>query len=179
MVDRLTKYAHFVGLSHPYSAYDIAKLFIDHIYKLHGMPEDIVSDSDLIFTSKVWQEIFSMLGVTLNTSTSYHPQTDGNTEVINRCLETYLRCFCSDSQTDWFIYLAAAEWWYNTTFHTSIQVTPYEELYGRPPPIHLPYVAGDSSLKEVDRSLLTREFKSQLLRYHIARAHHRMVEHAN
>lgn len=53
MVDRLTKYAHFVGLSHPYSAHDIAKLFMDRIYKLHGMPEDIMSGRDPIFTSKV------------------------------------------------------------------------------------------------------------------------------
>ncbi|XP_060178356.1 uncharacterized protein LOC132608338 [Lycium barbarum] len=179
VVDRLTKYAHFVGLSHPYSASEIAKLFMENIYKLHGMPEDIISDRDPVFTSKLWQELFSILGVTLNTSTAYHPQTDGQTEVINRCLETYLRCFCSESQKDWYSYLATAEWWYNTTFHNSIQTTPYEALYGQPPPMHLPYIAGESGMKEVDRSLLTREFKNQLLQFHLKRAQQRMMDQAN
>lgn len=98
---------------------------------------------------------------------------------MNRCLETYLRCFCSDSQADWSQFLAAAEWWYNTTFHTSIQSTPYEALYGQPPPLHLPYMAGDSQVEEVDRSPLTREFKTQLLKYHLKRAQQMMEEQAN
>lgn len=93
VVDKLTKYSHFMSLSHPYTGTDIAKVFMDQVYKLHGLPEDIISDRNLIFTSKVWQELFSMLGVTLNTSTAYHLQIDGQTEVVNRCLETYLRCF--------------------------------------------------------------------------------------
>lgn len=130
VVDRLTKYAHFIGLSHPYSANELSKVFMEQIYKLHGLPEDIISDRDPIFTSKLWQELFGILGVSLNTSTAYHPHTDGQTEVVNRCVETYLRCFCSDSQKDWMHYLEAAEWWYNTTFHLSIQCTPYEALYG-------------------------------------------------
>lgn len=179
MVDRLTKYAHFIGVAHPYSANDIAMLFMEHVFKLHGMPEDIVSDRDLIFTSKLWRELFSMSGVALSTSTAYHPQSDGQTEVVNRCLETYLRCFCSDSQKDWYSYLAAAEWWYNTTFHSSIQTTPYEALYGQPSLLHLPYMEGDSAIEEVDKSLLTREFKYQLLQYHLQRAQQRMNGQAN
>lgn len=79
VVDRLTKYAHFTGLSYLYSDNDVAKRFMKNIYKLDGVPEDIISDRDPIFTSKVWHELFSMMGVTLNTSTTYHPQTDGQT----------------------------------------------------------------------------------------------------
>lgn len=90
VVYRLTKYAQFIGVSHPHSVGDIAKLFMEHVFKLHGMPEDIVSNRDPIFTSKLWQELFSMHGVTLSTSTAYHPQSDGKTEAVNRCLETYL-----------------------------------------------------------------------------------------
>ncbi|KAH0691472.1 hypothetical protein KY289_018830 [Solanum tuberosum] len=70
VVDRLTKYVHFVALSHPYTALDIANLFMEHVFKLHGLPEDIVSDKDPIFTSKVWRELFAMQGVTLKTSTT-------------------------------------------------------------------------------------------------------------
>lgn len=105
IVDRLTKCAHFIALSHPYSALDIARLFMEHIFKLHGMPADVVSDKDPMFTSKLWQELFAIQGVTLNTSTTYHPQYDGQTEVINKCLETYLRCYCFDSPKDWVQYL--------------------------------------------------------------------------
>lgn len=101
------------------------------------------------------------------------------TEVINRFLETYLRCFCYDLQSDWCSYLSYAEWWYNTIFHSSIQTTPYEALYGQPPPLHLPYVAGDSVIEEVDMSLLTREFKLQLLKHHLQRAQQRMTLQAN
>lgn len=73
VVDRLAKYAPFVALSHPYTASELAKLFMEYIYKLHGMPSDIVSDRDPIFTSKLRQELFSVQGVTLSTSTAYHP----------------------------------------------------------------------------------------------------------
>lgn len=179
IVDRLTKYTHCIGIAHPYSATDIAKLFMEHVYKLHDILEEIVSNKDPIFTSKMWQELFSMLGVALNTSIAYHPQSDGQTKVVNRCLETHLRCFFSDSQADWFSYLATADWWHNTIFHTSIQTTPYEALYGQPPPLHLPYATGDSGVEEVDRSLLTREFKFQLLQYHLQRALRRMITQAN
>lgn len=101
VVDRLTKYAHFIVLSHPYSAGDITKLFMENIFRLHGMPAEIINDRDHIFTSKIWREVFAIQGVTLNTSTTYHPQSDGQTEVANRCLKTYLRCYTSDSPTDW------------------------------------------------------------------------------
>lgn len=64
---------------------------------LHGMPKDIVSDRHPVFARKLWQKLFAIQGVTMNTSTAYHPQSDGQTEVVNKCLETYLRCYCSNS----------------------------------------------------------------------------------
>lgn len=86
VVDRLTKYAHFIPLSHPYSASSVAQAFMDNIYKIHGLPADIVSDRDPIFTSTFWSELLLKLGVQLNMSTSYHPQSDGQTEKVNQCL---------------------------------------------------------------------------------------------
>lgn len=109
VVDRLTKYAHFIRVAHPYTTTDIVGLFMEHVFRLHAMPEGIVSDRNPIFTSKVWHELFSMSGITLSTSTAYHPQSDGQTDVVNKCLETYLRCFYSDSQKDWYPYLEAVE----------------------------------------------------------------------
>lgn len=83
VVDRFTKYAYFIILSHPFSASSIAKLFLGHIYKLHSMPQSIVTDRDKIFTSKFWQELFRLLGVKLQLSTAYHPQTDGQAKRLN------------------------------------------------------------------------------------------------
>uniref|UniRef100_A0A0V0HW04 Putative ovule protein n=1 Tax=Solanum chacoense TaxID=4108 RepID=A0A0V0HW04_SOLCH len=77
------------------------------------------------------------------------------------------------------MYLALAEWWYNSTFHSAIQTSPYEALYGQPPPNHLPYLPGEAVDEEVDRSLITREFKTQLLKFHLARAQQRMSDLAN
>lgn len=179
VVDRLSKYAHFLSLSHPYTAIDVAQLFLDHIFKLHGLPSTITSDRDPIFISKVWTELFQLQGVSLNKSTAYHPQSDGQTEVVNKCLETYLRCMCSEQPSSWSKWLSLAEWWYNTNFHSSIQTTPYEVVYGQPPPIHLPYLPGASDNTTVDRSLTGREAALKLLHFHLLRAQNRMSQQAN
>lgn len=71
VVDRLSKYAHFMPLSHPYTALDVAQLFLDNIFKLHGMPNTITSDRDPLFLSKVWTEFFQLQGVALNKSTAF------------------------------------------------------------------------------------------------------------
>jgi len=71
----------------------------------------------------------------LKMSTSYHPQTDGQTEVVNRCLENYLRCFVGDKPKEWTRWLPWAEWWYNTTCHSATKMIPFEAVYGLPPPI--------------------------------------------
>jgi hypothetical protein len=91
VVDRLTKYAHFFSLSHPFKESTIATTFMDIVQKLHGFPKIIVSDRDPIFTRNFWTELFSCLGTQLAHSSSYHPQSDGNNEIVNKCIEGYLR----------------------------------------------------------------------------------------
>jgi hypothetical protein len=68
-------------------------IFIDNIFKLHGMPHSIVSDRDSTFTNNFWKELFKLQGTQLHLNNVYHPWTDGQTEIVNKCLETYLRCF--------------------------------------------------------------------------------------
>ena len=101
IVDRMTKYAHFISLSHPYTAQTVAQLIMDHIIKLHGPPAVIVSDRDRIFTSKLWHEIFSALKVSLHFSTAYHPESDEQTERVNQCVEQYLRCMTFSAPKKW------------------------------------------------------------------------------
>lgn len=135
VVDRLSKYAHFMPLSHPFTAVEVAKVFMDTVYKLHGMPSSIVSDRDKVFTSTFWRELFRLQGTQLHLSTSYHPQTDGQTEVVNRCLEVYLRCMSGDRPESWVQWLPLAEW-----YHSSTQMTPYQVVYGQVPPSYIHYI---------------------------------------
>jgi hypothetical protein len=134
VVDRLTKYAHFLTLAHPFTSQTVANLFLDNIVKLHGPPQVIVSDRDKIFTSKLWQEMLTAYKVDLHYSTAYHPESDGETERVNQCLEQYLRCMALKEPKKWAEWLPAAEWWYNSSYHTSLKSTPFEALYGYAPP---------------------------------------------
>lgn len=88
VVDRLSKYACFLALAYPYTDLDIAQLFLDHIVKLHGWPTTITCDRDPIFVSGTWSELVQLHGTSVNKSMTYHPQTDSQTEVVNKCLET-------------------------------------------------------------------------------------------
>ena len=92
VVDRLSKSAHFLALTHPFSAKMVAEKFVDGVVKLHGMPSSIISDRDPIFISNFWREFFKLSGTQLKMSSAYHPQTDGQIKVVNRCVEQYLRC---------------------------------------------------------------------------------------
>jgi hypothetical protein len=105
IVDRLTKYTHFSALSHPFKANTISTAFMETVQKLHDSPNIIVSDEDPIFTGHFWTKVFSCLGTQLAHSSSYHPQSYGQTKIVNKCLEGYLCFFVSDKQTQWFKWL--------------------------------------------------------------------------
>jgi hypothetical protein len=133
VVHKFSKFSHFILLSHPFSAATVAMAFMDHVYKLHGPPEQIISDRDRIFNSLFWRQLFAMSGTTLKMSSSYHPETDGQTERVNQCLEGYLRCFAHACPSKWIQWLTMAEYWYNTSLHFGLGKSPFEVLYGRLP----------------------------------------------
>lgn len=125
VVDRLSKYGHFIPLRHPFSAATVVAVLVWDVVKLRGIPSSIISDRDKDFMSGFWKELFRH-------SSRYHPRSDGQTEVVNRCLETYLRCFAGVKPKQWVKWLPWAEFWYNTTFHTSASMTPFLVVYQRP-----------------------------------------------
>jgi hypothetical protein len=178
-VDRFSKYAHFISLAHPYTAAKVAQLFISHIFKLHGMPTSIVFDRDPAFTSQLWRELFKQQGTSLKMSSSYHPQTDGQSQVVNKCLENYLRCFTQDRPKQWLSWLLGVEFWYDTTWHGSIRITPYEVVYGQPPPRLLYYVWGTTNVAAVDELLKNREQILALLKQNLIQAQQMMKKFAD
>lgn len=173
VVDLFTKYAHFLPLHHPYTAASVAKVFIQQVYKLHGLPVAIVSDRDKIFTSNLWQDLFDRAGVELRMSSSYHPQSYGQTERVNQCMETYLRCFVNACPTKWFGWLPLAEFWYNTSDHSAIARSPFEALYGYKPR-HLGISADDCSVPNLSSFVKEKELVNRLLCQHLTRAKQRM-----
>ena len=137
VVDRFTKFAHFLGLSHPYITQEVAHIFLDQVVKLHGVPQTIISGRNKIFTSLLWQTLWKSLGGKLNLSTAYHPQSNGQTERVNQCFETYLRCLCLVHPGGWHKWLVVAQWWYNSSHHSATKQSPFEALFGYKPPLLL------------------------------------------
>ena len=179
VVDRLTKYAHFLALKHPFTAYTVAGVFIREVVKLHGFPSSIISDRDRIFMSLFWRELFRLQGTQLKRSTAYHPQTDGQSEVVNKCLETYLRCFTSGQPRNWGAWLSWAEFWYNSSPHLSTKISPFKALYGRDPPHLLRLGRGHTAVDSLEQLLMEREAILDDLRFNLVRAQQRMSKYAN
>ena len=179
VVDRLSKYSHFMALPTAFTAPMVAQSYLDHVFKLHGWPRSIVSDRDPIFLSKFWKALFNLHGTQFMLSSAYHPQKDGQTEVVNRCLEAYLRCMCADTPKEWTAWLPLAEWWFNTHFHSATQHTPYEIVYNQSPPLHLPYLPGECEVAAVDRSMQRREVMINTLKQHLLKAQARMKSQAD
>jgi hypothetical protein len=179
VVERFSKYAHFIALSHPNTAASVVDAFMNNIYKLHSLPASIVSDRNPVFLSRFWKDLIAYQEVQLLHSTAYHPQTRGQTKVVNRCLEQYLRCMISETPDQWSRWLPLAEWWYNINYHSSIKFTPFKGLYGQDPPIHIPYLPKDSDIKIIDRRLIKREDKLKTIKDNLKIDQHRMIQLAN
>ena len=132
-VDRFSKMAHFVPLHENATARDCATAFLQNIWKLHGLPEDIVSDRDTKWTGEFWHNLCDMLGIKRKLSSAFHPQTDGQTERVNQTLETYLRTFVNYDQNDWLSLLPLAEFAYNNSVTQATKMTPFYTNYGYNP----------------------------------------------
>ncbi|GFY88890.1 hypothetical protein Acr_06g0008300 [Actinidia rufa] len=132
VVDRLTKIAHFLPIQVTDSIEVLSRLYIQEIVRLHGVPVSIVSDRDPRFTARFWQGLQSALGTSLLLSTAYHPQTDGQSERTIQILEDMLQACVLDFRGSWEDHLSLVEFTYSNSYQSSIEMAPYEALYGRP-----------------------------------------------
>ncbi|KAL9432323.1 hypothetical protein AB3S75_027361 [Citrus x aurantiifolia] len=179
VVDRLTKFAHFGPLPCQFTALKTAELFVDMVIKIHGFPSSIISDRDPVFLSNFWKQLFLLSGTTLRHSTAYHPQTDGQTEVVNRGLEQYLRAFTQDKPRQWVSLLSWAELSYNSHFHSGLKMSPYHALFGRLPPTIPHYAKGSTSIQALEDILLERNTLLHSLKDNLNQAQHRMAQKAS
>ena len=131
IVDRLTKTAHFIPVHTTYSAKKYAEIYLDQIVRLHGVPKTIISDRGAQFIAHFWEQLQESLGTKLIRSSAYHPQTDGQTKRINQILEDMLRACTIQYGKNWDKCLALAEFSYNNSYQSSLQMAPFEALYGR------------------------------------------------
>ncbi|KAI3776282.1 hypothetical protein L1987_46057 [Smallanthus sonchifolius] len=131
IIDRLTKSAHFLPIREDFKVEKLARIYIDEIVSRHGVPVNIISDRDARFTSRFWQSLQKALGTRLDLSTAYHPQTDGQTERTIQTLEDMLRACVIDFGGNWDSHQSLIEFSYNNSYHTSINMAPFEALYGR------------------------------------------------
>ncbi|KAK1683149.1 hypothetical protein QYE76_043997 [Lolium multiflorum] len=131
IVDRLTKSAHFIPVNQKDDSEKLVNIYVKEIVSKHGVPKKIVSDRGSIFTSAFWKQLQEALGSKLDFSTAYHPQTGGQTERTNQILEDMLRACALNFGGSWEDHLPLAEFSYNNSYQSSIQMAPYEALYGR------------------------------------------------
>ena len=142
VVCRLTKMVHIIPTTNECTAEGFAKLYRDHIWKLHGVPLDIVTDRGTQFNNKFIRALHELLGSKQLLSTAFHPQTDGQTERVNRVLEDLLSNYVGGRQDDWDEYLAAAEFAINNSYHSSTGSTPFRLWTGRDPNLPATIIPG-------------------------------------
>jgi len=133
--NQFSKMAHFIATTERMLAEGLVKLFRDHVWKLHRLPESIVSDKGVQFVAGMMKELNHLLGSQTKLSMAYHPQTNGQTERINQELEQYLRVFIDHRQEQWPDWLGTAEFTYYNKIHMAIKISPFKANYGQDPRI--------------------------------------------
>lgn len=159
VVDRFTKMAHFIPCTVKCTSMDLAKLYKQWVWKLHGLPEQVISDRGSTFASHFTQDLSKLLGIKSNLTTAYHPQSDGQTERTNQELETYLRMFISYRQDDWDEWVESAEFAYNNRTSSATGYTPFYLNTGRHPRM-------STDLKKDVKTPQAKEFADQMKELH-------------
>ncbi|XP_073411329.1 uncharacterized protein [Dendrobates tinctorius] len=178
VVDRLTKAAHFIPCVGLPTAKHTSDLIIQNVFRLHGVPDEVVSDRGVQFTSKFWQHFCAALNIKVNLSSAFHPQTNGQTERTNQTLEQYLRCFICHLQDDWVDLLPLAEFSYNNSQSASTKLSPFYANLGYHPNI-LPRFPIDTPLPAVADRITSLQQNLDLLRRNLESAQDRYKKSAD
>jgi hypothetical protein len=160
VVDRFSKMAHFIPCQKTSDATHIVNLFFKEIVRLHGLPKSIVSDRDTKFVGHFWRNLWKKLGMNLSFSSTYHPQTDGQTKVVNRSLGDLLRSLVIEYHSQWDQILPQVEFSYNDSLNRSTGKSPFEIMYRMMP-------RGVSELRNLEKS----EFRSAGEEYFTTKMH--------
>ena len=148
VVDRFSKMAHFVPLTKLPSAKETAEQVLLHVFRLHGLPVDVVSDRGPQFTSVFWREFCTLIGATVSLSSGFHPQSNGQSERMNQEMETALRCMVSQNPSSWSKQLLWVEYAHNTLTSSATGLSPFQCAYGYQPPL-FPALEGELSCPSV------------------------------
>ena len=157
VVDKLSKATHFIPVKTTHKDPNIAKIFMKQIFCLHGIPKVIISNRDSKFMGNFWKLLFKGLNTTLNFSTSFHPQTDGQTKRLNQILEDVLRVYVIEYLIKWEDYIHFVEFAYNPHYQALSKFIPFKILYGRKCHTHISWsnpidrlILGPELLKEME-----------------------------
>ena len=134
-IDRLSKIHHYIAAKTTMNAKELADLFTCHVWKLHGLPDTIVSDRGFVFIAELWRAVCHRLQINVSLSTAFHTKTDGQTENANAFLEQYLRQYINFSQKDWETWLALSEVAVNNAFITCTEMSPFFANYSQHPQV--------------------------------------------
>ena len=178
VVDRLSKMIRIIPLPPNFDAPLVAKLFKNNVYRHHGLPQVIVSDRDSIFMSRFWKTLFRLLGTKITPSSAYHPQTDGQTEIVNRKVEEMIRAFANFDKTNWDESLVDFEVAYNSSVHSTTSFTPFYLNYGIHPRT-IPIQALSSTNSTVDTLLSTTQKCIRFARDKIRKNNEEAARYAN
>jgi hypothetical protein len=182
MIDKFTKLAHFAPTVITVTAPQLAEIVLSRIILQHGVPKAIISDRDPRFTGHMWEALWKMLGTHLNMSTSYHPQTDGQTERMNRTMEEMLRSYVNDKGTDWDQHLATAELAYNTAIQESTGFTPFRLSYGMDARLPMDHALSEAKVNDNQTAVdMIQQWNSDLemARQRLQQAQSRQARYAN
>ncbi|KAF8752189.1 hypothetical protein RHS01_08123 [Rhizoctonia solani] len=159
VIDSFSKFGHFIPTSKKVTSKGLTDLFITHVWKLHGLPIRTILDRRTMFTSKFLRALYQRLGVKPSFSSTYHPESDGQTERVNQFIEFYLRSYIAANHSDWTTWLPLAEYAYNNAKHASTGKTPFELVFGRNPVMNPSNVPANVPEADEVADTLAREWK--------------------
>jgi len=179
VMDSISKRVHFVLTHTTVTAEGAARLFLHHVWKLHGLPKCVVSDRRPQFVALFTKELYRLLGVQLSSSTAWHPQTDGQTERINQKLDQFLHLFVNERQNDWYNLLPIAEFQHNNHVHSATQQPPFLLNTGRIPRMGFEPSQAPSGLETVNQFTEWMKSATEETKSVICKAQEDMMQYYN